>query len=63
MLETFITSIVEEVTDVFPIGDLKVEYLSWIHKLLKLIGHYPLNGEDPNTKVLKNGGLEKLSKD
>lgn len=53
----------EEVTDVFLSGDLKVEFHSLILKSFKLIGHYLLNGEDLSTKVLKNGGSEKLLKD
>jgi hypothetical protein len=46
----------EEVTDVFLFGDLKEEFLSLTLKSFKLIGHYPLNGEDLSTKALKNGG-------
>jgi hypothetical protein len=53
----------EEVIDAYLFGDFKVEFLSLIPKLLKLIGHYLLNGEDLNTKVLKNGGSGKLLKD
>lgn len=63
MSKIFICLILEEVTDVFHIGDFKVEFHSSIHKWLKLIGHYLQNGVDLNTKESKNGGSERLLKD
>lgn len=56
MLKIFICLIPEEVIDAFLIGVFKVEFHSLIHKLLKRIGHYLLNGVVLNIKELKSGG-------
>ncbi len=63
MLERFTCLIQEEVTDAFHIGVLKVEFHSWIHKWLRLIGHFLHNGEDHSTRELRSGGCVRLSKD